>query len=170
MKESQSLDTFPIELSQSWASFLGCRELPFGTSICRNYVFHPNGGVEVYNPSQFSRQFGMVQHIPLPFCSSINFDQFSRVSVTSDIEIKKLTLEFQQFRDYFRFTSFPSTPVMSKIFEQWWSNLWSIIYPSSAADVLAVLAPSLAIESPKATSKTGKSLLPPSLYNLLPYM
>ncbi|KAI8567967.1 hypothetical protein RHMOL_Rhmol02G0162500 [Rhododendron molle] len=108
---------------QAWGNILTGREIFISSSNPSKSVAH----AEVYCPTQFARQLGLVQGIPIPYCGSANIF----MSECSSISIEHFRTWFTQSRDLLRRTiaqdlqepTVPTTPE----FDYWWHTKCSFL-------------------------------------------
>lgn len=97
----------PKEKQQFWASILTLRHIPIGFSVSTNWF--ANCSFENYSPSQFARQFVMVQGIPVPFMHpTITEPAFLRLTIkrNPDIIIKPIVDDYLRRIKAFEFIPF----------------------------------------------------------------
>ncbi|KAL0000152.1 hypothetical protein SO802_019754 [Lithocarpus litseifolius] len=84
---------------------------------------HTDAGAdaEAYSPSLATRQFGLIQAIPVPFVSTCNEPWQDRHSISLD---KSFELHQQSLKDLksFKFYPFKITPDVTPTFSSWWST------------------------------------------------
>ncbi|GMP88219.1 hypothetical protein CsSME_00040284 [Camellia sinensis var. sinensis] len=104
-----------------WASILFPRELFIGTLNPRAYKCIS----EAYCSSQFTRQFGLTQGMPVPLCSLCNSDLFDEATL-------KLIIDF----DEFKFSSFILQGNALKRHQNWWTANIEVHLAISPKDLL----------------------------------
>lgn len=135
-----------------WASILLPRELFIGTLNPRAYKCIS----EVYCPSQFARQFGLSQGIPVPLCSLSNVHLTAR-----DLRIPKSKPEAAVLRllkelSEFQFIPFRPFGSVLKRFKNWWTANMEVRLSAHPHDLLVGLGlPS------KDKSTTAQNTSPP---------
>ncbi|GMP83389.1 hypothetical protein CsSME_00037319 [Camellia sinensis var. sinensis] len=100
-----------------WASILLSRELFIGTLNPRAYKCIS----EVYCPSQFARQFGLTQGIPIPLCSLSNVHLTARDLRVPKIKLEQATFKLLKDLSEFKFTPFIPSGLALKRFQNWWT-------------------------------------------------
>ncbi|GMQ08457.1 hypothetical protein CsSME_00052177 [Camellia sinensis var. sinensis] len=149
-----------------WASILLPRELFIGTLNPRAYKCIS----EVYCPSQFTRQFGLTQGIPIPLCSLSNVHLTARVLKVPKSKLDEATFKLLKDLSEFKFTPFIPSGLALKRFQNWWTANMEVHLAIHPHDLLIGLGvPSKAkptgvenIPSLSTAAKTVPAASPPS--------
>ncbi|GMP34699.1 hypothetical protein CsSME_00007464 [Camellia sinensis var. sinensis] len=148
-----------------WASILLPREFFIGTLNPRAYKCTS----KVYSPSQFARQFGLTQGIPIPLFSLSNIHLTTRDLKVPKSKLEKATVKLLSDLSEFEFTPFLPSGSVLKRFQNWWTINMEVHLAIHSHDLLIGLGvPSKVkpkeigtISSPSAATKATPAVSPP---------
>ncbi|GMP68244.1 hypothetical protein CsSME_00027919 [Camellia sinensis var. sinensis] len=115
-----------------WSSILIPRKLFIGTLNPRVYKCIS----EAYYPSQYGRQFGLTQGIPIPLCSLSNLDLTTRELKVPKTRLDEANLKLIEDLEEFEFISFIPQGKALKRFQVWWTANMEVHLAIAPKDLL----------------------------------
>jgi len=148
---SDRLCALPIH-KDMWASLLIPRELFIGTTNPRAYKCI----AEPYCPTQFARQFGLTQGVPIPLCSNTNLSLTKRDLKVRKSRLEEATFKFMDDLASFEFIPFsPHGPALKR-YQNWWVSNMEVYLAISSQNLLEVLD----VPKPKEAETVISSTIP----------